>query len=281
MSDKNSDQLLRKDLEHIIKTTSKNDIISKLDRLYSSGVSSNISTNLIKDPVYLAKIPVSKKSLAETKAKILQNKPNSPIIIRKINNNYEVIVGRRRLKAYKELNIDNINCVVSDMSDEDAVFMTLSNSLEKQYKNIREIGFILKYLNIKFKYSLTELSNFVSLSVPQISNYIRITELPEPILNDISNDIISFGQAKVLCSVDSSLIYEVESIIKDKKLSIKETEKLILSYSKSKKEILEESNLCKTLGAKELVIKKKSIEIFFSNNKDLQAFIRKTKKQVK
>jgi ParB/RepB/Spo0J family partition protein len=270
--------VLQSNLKKMIKKTSKPDIISELDRLYSTNANVVINMGLIKEPSYLVNVPLNNKSIEYTIDNIKKKREIVPLIVRKVKDYYEVVVGRRRYNAYKLLNYSTIDCVIADLSDEDACFMTLFNSLDKQYKNVIEIGKLLKYLNEKFKYSLTDLSQITALSISQISNLIRILKLPLFVIKDITLDKINYGQAKALCSLDAIYLQEVVNKIEAEKLSVKETEKLCRSYKKPDKYSKMEKSLSEDFDAEYVEIKKRSTEFHFKTRKQLLNFLRKIKK---
>lgn len=280
MSQNNSTNvpLLRQNLKKMIRKTSKNDVIFELDRIYTSTKTSIVNVNLIKEPSYLSSTPLDKKSSIYTIENVKKNHDISPILVRKIGSNYEVVVGRRRLYAYRILKFENISCFICDVSDEDACFMTLTNSLDKQLKNVIEIGTLLKYLNVKFKYSLTDLSKITNLSISQISNMIRVLKLPDYIQKQISDDTLSYSQAKALCNLEPVFLKEVDDRIIAEKLSVKDVEKLCKSFKKPNKYTKMESSIKELYLAKDVSIKKTSFEIKFPKRADLLKFLQKIKK---
>lgn len=275
MNEKNNDTILRSNLKKMIKKTSKNDVLLTFDKIYSTSSTTSVPIELISDSKYLINAPVSEKSLVLTRNALKMQHNANPILIREIRENlYEVVVGRRRFYAYKELNYSFVNAIVTTLSDEDAIFCTLFNSLDKHHKNILELATLFNTLNKEYRYSLTELSNVTGISVSQISNLIRVLDLDIQIKNFISNDDISLGQAKCLCSLEKNLQIEAANTIVKNKLSVKETEKLCKNLTNDVQSFKNERIIREKFSAKNVNIKSKSIELKFKSKHKLEEFLK-------
>jgi len=62
-----------------------------------------------------------------------------PLLVRKMNSEYEVVAGRRRYEASKEAGLKEVPCKVIDVSDDEAIILSaVENSDDLNMKEIAE-----------------------------------------------------------------------------------------------------------------------------------------------
>lgn len=274
---KNSTSSLQRDLKTIIKKNSKSAIISEMAALYSSNKTVLIPLSQIKEPSFLSKIPMSDEILNKTIESIKNKGIVTPLVVRRVSNGYQLVVGRRRFHSYLKLNYNSTQCIIADLSDEEACFMSLLNTLEKTKKNQIVISYLYRFLVKKCGYSLTQLSSITGESISQISNHIRILSLPENVINDIALNKISYGQAKAICNLDPTEVNSIVEEIESGDLSVKKVEELVRSYKKNPRTISLENKIISKFNLTGIDIKKKSVNFSFKTNKELQRFLKKMK----
>lgn len=279
MTNKQNDPLLRTNLKRMLKKTSKNDVLLKINEIYSSSPVISVELSQISDCSYLVDAPVTKESLEQTINSIKYQNMYNPLILRKISENkYEIVAGRRRYYAFKELNFTYANAVITNLNDETALICILLNSVDKHNKNILEQGTIFKILHEEYLYSLKDLSELTGLSISQISNLMRILTLSDSVKNEITNNTISFSQAKCLLKLPEAYQDQMLNEIIKEEMTVKELEKrcnsaLFLDNSEKR-----ENELIAKFSAESVEIKSKSITFKFKNKTKLNNFIKDLKK---
>jgi len=99
-----------------------------------------------------------------------------PIVVRKINDKYERIIGFRRIEAVKELGWKDIPAIIlKDISDEQAMLIMLSENIQREDLNPfdQTVG-ILEYISLSFEMSFDEvkklLYHFRNVDAKRVSN---------------------------------------------------------------------------------------------------------------
>lgn len=219
---------------------------------------------------------------------IRENGIIQPLIVRRVNNKYEIIAGERRWRASRIAGLTKVPVVIKNMSDKQVMEAALIENLQREDLNVIEEA---KGYNLLMKeYSLTqeEISKIIGKNRSTIANTLRLITLDIRVQNMIVEEKLSSGHARTLVVVsDSQTQYEIAKNIVENQLTVRETEKLLKSIE-NKREInrkqkvynpiyLEiEDNLKSVLGTKVKILDKKNkgkIEIEYYSNDDLERII--------
>ncbi len=99
-----------------------------------------------------------------------------PIVVRKIDDKYERIIGFRRIEAVKNLGwIDIPAIILKDISNEQAMLIMLSENIQREDLNYfdQTVG-LLEYISLSFEMSLDEvkklLYHFRNIDAKRVSN---------------------------------------------------------------------------------------------------------------
>ena len=173
-------------------------------------------------------------SLKELANSIKQHGLAQPIIVRKLDDGYELIVGERRLEACKLNFQETIPAIVKDVSDKQSCEIALVENIDRENLNVVEIALSLKRLMDDFGYTQETLSRLFSRSRSSIANILRLLKLPDSIQAYISQGQLSEGHARTLIdfSDDEALCLQLANEIMSKKMSVRQAEKLAKSFKK-------------------------------------------------
>lgn len=177
---------------------------------------------------------VSLVELEELSISIKENGILQPIIVCKVNERYKIIVGERRFRAAKLIQLTNIPVIEVNMKESCRDLMPLVENIQRE--NFTPVEEAYAYKNVMNKYSLTQkdLSEKIGKSRAYISNLVRILDLEQEILNAVHRKEISFGHAKVILSLkDKQDRYNLYLIILKKKFSVRDAEKYVKNFYKS------------------------------------------------
>ena len=86
-----------------------------------------------------------------------------PIVVRKIGDKYERIIGFRRIEAVKELGWKDIPAIVlEDISDEQAMLIMLSENIQRENLNVYDqtVG-IMEYIGLAFELNFEEVKKLL------------------------------------------------------------------------------------------------------------------------
>ncbi len=154
-----------------------------------------------------------------------------PIIVRKHNNKYELVIGERRFKAAQFAQLTEIPAIVKDSSDDELLEMALIENIQREDLNPLEEGLAYKTILERDRITQEVLSRRIGKSRSYIANMMRILELPEKILENVSRGTISVGQAKALLAIESE---EEQLRLADKILTEKVTVRELEGFTKGK-----------------------------------------------
>jgi ParB family chromosome partitioning protein len=110
-----------------------------------------------------------------------------------------------------------VPALVKEYSDDSVLELALIENIQREDLNPVEEAFAYKMILEKDRITQEELAKRVGKSRSYIANMVRILDLPEPVLENVSRGTISVGQAKALLSIDEETkkIALAQRIIKD------------------------------------------------------------------
>lgn len=203
-----------------------------------------------------------------------------PIVVRKVDDRYEIIAGERRFRASKLAGLEKIPVVVKNVTDRKARELALVENIQREDLNPIEEAISLKTLMEEYKLTQQELSDIIGKSRSYIANNLRLLNLSDHIKEYLIRGELSPSQGRTLLSLETD---EERNKYLDKLLvkevNIRDVEKKA-KQSKSKTEDIFIKDICErlteVLDAKVKINEKKKggqIEISYLNEADLQRII--------
>ncbi len=228
----------------------------------------DIDINLIKLNPNQPRTNFNQKDISDLASSIKELGLIQPITVKKDHDNYELISGERRLRAFKQLSIKTIPAYVRNANDQTSLEMALVENIQRKDLDPIEIAISYSRLIDELNLSQDEMSKRVGKDRSTISNYIRLLKLDPIIQSGIRDNFISMGHGRCLINIESKdqqiLIYE--KILRNS-LSVRQTEKIVkeLSGKKIKKTGFTDEKLIKKI---KILEKKYSLGIDLKLNKD-------------
>jgi len=247
-----------------------------------------INIDLIKLNPYQPRTNFNQKDIDDLASSIKELGLIQPITVKTDSDNYELISGERRLRAFKQLNIKAIPAYVRKANDQTSLEMALVENIQRKDLDPIEIAISYSRLIDELNISQEEMSRRVGKDRSTIANYIRLLKLDPIIQSGVRDNFISMGHGRCLINIESKdqqlVIYE--RILRSS-LSVRQTEKIVkeLSNKKVKKINIRDEKLIKkikilenkfNLGIELKQNKEKGILSFkFNNKKELDELINK------
>ena len=228
----------------------------------------DIDINLIRLNPNQPRTNFNQKDISDLASSIKELGLIQPITVKKGEDNYELISGERRLRAFKQLSIKTIPAYVRNANDQTSLEMALVENIQRKDLDPIEIAISYSRLIDELNLSQDEMSKRVGKDRSTISNYIRLLKLDPIIQSGIRDNFISMGHGRCLINIESKdqqiLIYE--KILRNS-LSVRQTEKIVkeLSGKKIKKTGFTDEKLIKKI---KILEKKFSLGIDLKLNKD-------------
>ncbi len=144
------------------------------------------------------------EKLEELTESIREHGVIQPIIVRRIDNKYEIIAGERRWRAARMAGLANIPAVVREVDDQKLMEIALVENLQRE--NLNPLEEAVAYQKLQTTLGLTQeaLAQRVGKSRPQVANTLRLLVLPESVKAKLSSNVITAGHAKALLGLASS-----------------------------------------------------------------------------
>lgn len=227
----------------------------------------------------------NKDALNDLTESIKVNGVIQPIIIRKIENGYEIIAGERRWRAAKEANLIEIPAIVRDIDEETASKISLIENVQRENLNPIEEAQAYKRLMKEYSLKQDELAKAVGKSRSYISNNIRLLNLDKRVVELIYEGKLTSGHGKALLGIKdleeqfkaADRIIKQGSNVREVEQTVKVSKKKPKKIKSKESYILEvEEKLMGSLGTKvKLNPGKRSgkIEIEYYGNDDLDRLI--------
>ena len=222
------------------------------------------------------------KQLAES---IRENGQIAPIVVRKIDDNYELIVGERRWRATQLLKKETINAVVIEADEKTSAVLSIVENVQREDLNSMEEAESLERLIKEFDMSHEDVAKYISKSRTHVTNIIRLNDLSDFVKEQLRENKISMGHARAVITLSND---EQSKIIREavhKKLSVRAVENLAkpnqkynVSKQKNQDTLALERKLTETLGAKTTINSGKKggvVNIRYGSLDELQGIIDK------
>lgn len=158
-----------------------------------------------------------------------------PVLVRKLNDEYQLVAGERRLRAAREAGLEEIPAVEIEAEGIEIAELSLAENLQRKDLNPVEESEAYSMIVDKFRLTQEELAKRLGKSRSYIANVLRVKNLPEDIKRELMKNRISFGHAKAIMGIENDLEKnEVCKAIIDKGLNVRQTEKLVMDTGKTK-----------------------------------------------
>ncbi|KXB48471.1 putative stage 0 sporulation protein J [Tissierellia bacterium KA00581] len=220
------------------------------------------------------------ESLKELSESIKVDGVIQPIVVRKVNENYEIIAGERRYRASKLAGLKKVPVVVKNVTDRKAKEIALIENIQREDLNPIEQATSLKVLMQEYTLTQKELSEIIGKSRSYIANNLRLLTLSDYIKEHLVNGDLSSSQARTLLSLESEKERKkyLDKLL-NKEVNIREIEKKAKSNKHRNVDIFINDvceKLTNVLDAKVKIVSKKKggkIEINYINDDDLQRLV--------
>ena len=152
-----------------------------------------------------------------------------PIIVRANKVSFEIIAGNRRLKACKMLGLKKVSCHIVELDDRSAFEVSLVENVQRNTLNPIEEGLAFRKYVHEFGWGgISELAQKISKSPSYISRRIKLANLPQNILDLISQSSIDITTVEELLPVtDNHTKSMLTKLIRDENLSSREVRQLV------------------------------------------------------
>ena len=142
--------------------------------------------------------------LAELAQSIIATGVVQPIVVKALGDHrYQLITGERRWLASRKANLATIPAIVRQVSDEQAMEMTIVENLQRADLNPMEQARAYHRLSQDFKLTQEQMATRTGKERASVANFLRLLRLPEPVQQKVESGDLTFGHARTLLALDS------------------------------------------------------------------------------
>ena len=129
---------------------------------------------------------------------IRRNGVLTPVLVRPSENGYELIAGERRWRAARKAGLETIPALIREVNGEDALTFAIVENEQRDNLSAIESAHAYQRLIDEFGYGQQQVAEAVGVSRAQVSNLLRLRQLPPSVQQRIERRELSMGQARPL-----------------------------------------------------------------------------------
>ena len=192
-------------------------------------------TNIAPNP-FQPRTYFDEQLLKELSASISENGLIQPVVVRKSPEGYQLIVGERRLRAARELDLNEIPAIIIEADDYEAASLALIENIQRSDLSPIEEARAYKQLLSIYHQTQQELAQRLGRTQSSIANKLRLLTLDDAVQEELQKQTISERHGRALLALNPEQQKEALKKIIDRNLNVKETEKYISEhYNPAKK----------------------------------------------
>lgn len=151
-----------------------------------------------------------------------------PVILRKVDDRFQLIAGERRVRAARMAGLDEVPAIVAEVDGVDVAEIGLIENLQRKDLNCIEEGRAYEVLMVKFGMSQEAISDRVGKSRSRVANCMRLLTLSDDVIKALADGKLSEGHGKALLALegDASQDDAMRRVI-DGNLSVRQAEVMI------------------------------------------------------
>ncbi|SAL64357.1 ParB/RepB/Spo0J family partition protein [Caballeronia telluris] len=199
----------------------------------SEGVPSVLPLSKLQAGKYQPRTRMDEGGLQELAASIRAQGLMQPILVRLIGpEQYEIIAGERRFRAARIAGLDEVPVLVKNVPDQAAAAMALIENIQREDLNPLEEAQGIQRLLDEFDFTHEQAAESVGRSRSAVSNLLRLLNLATPVQTMLLAGDLDMGHARALLAVDAATQIQLANQVVNKRMSVRETEKLVTSTTK-------------------------------------------------
>jgi ParB family chromosome partitioning protein len=154
------------------------------------------------------------QALAELVTSIREVGLLQPVVVRELARSaegqarYELVMGERRWRAAREAGLSTVAAIIRDTADDAMLRDALLENLHRQELNPLEEAAAYQQLLAEFGTTHEELALRIGRSRPQITNTIRLLQLPAPVQRRVAAGVLSAGHARAILGLPDAASQE-------------------------------------------------------------------------
>ncbi|MCB5202192.1 ParB/RepB/Spo0J family partition protein [Neorhizobium sp. T786] len=172
--------------------------------------------------------------LQDLASSIRQHGIVQPVVVRPVEDRYEIIAGERRWRAAQLAGLHEIPVIVRDVDDRTALEIAIVENVQRADLNPLEEALGYDQLIAEYGYTQNDLGGIIGKSRSHVANSLRLLKLPEPVRDMLSSGDLSAGHARALITTSDPV--SLARMIVSKGMSVRDAERLAQNDIKAQSE---------------------------------------------
>ena len=170
----------------------------------------------------------SQQSIEELAASIRSLGLLQPLTVRKVEGNWELVAGERRLRAAKLAGLSEVPCLPLQIDNRHSSLLALVENLQRRDLDFWEEALALEKLISTYNLSQEEAARRIGKSQSAVANKLRLLKLPTDVLQVMQNNGLSERHARALLPLPTTDLQRqaAHRVVQDK-LTVAQTEGLV------------------------------------------------------
>lgn len=192
----------------------------------ADGTPRELPVEIIDRNPYQTRTHFDEVALAELAASIAATGVVQPILVRPLpSGRFQLIVGERRLLASKQAGKATIPAILRQVSDEQAMEITIVENLQRTDLNPMEQARAYDRLSREFKLTQEQMAQRTGKDRASVANFLRLLRLPVEVQTKVESGELTFGHARALLSLeDPDAILKAAHKVAALSMSVRQTE---------------------------------------------------------
>ena len=168
------------------------------------------------------------QQIEERAASIRERGLIQPLVVRKVDGQFELIAGERRLRAVTSLGHTTVKVVVHEATDQEVAELALIENLQRADLTPLEEAEQYRLLQEKFGMKQETIAQHVGKSRAVVANMVRLLDLAPEVRDMLNAQQITVGHAKVLLQLkDATQQTMAAQRVSRNTLTVRQTEQLV------------------------------------------------------
>src|SRR5215204_3285506 len=188
----------------------------------------DVDSDLLRPNKFQPRTQMDDARIEELSRSIRANGIIQPIVVRKVDQGYEIIAGERRWRASQRAGLLKVPVVVRDIPEDKLLAVALIENIQRENLNPIEEAVAYRRLSDEFHLTQEQIAEAVGKDRSSIANYVRLLRLPQEVRGNVASNVLSMGHARALLALtDEAAQLRVARDIVSRSLSVRETEALV------------------------------------------------------
>ena len=188
----------------------------------------DVDTDLLRPNKFQPRSHVDDDRIEELSRSVRSHGIIQPIVVRKVEQGYEIVAGERRWRAAQRAGLLKVPVVVRDYPENRLLSAALIENIQREDLNPIEEAVAYRRLSDEFHLTQEQIADAVGKDRSSIANTVRLLRLPQEVRANVASNTLSMGHARALLALtDENAQLRLARDIVARSLSVRETEALV------------------------------------------------------